>query len=726
MIFKQDFAVKKPPNKWIWVVIFLISLGGLSYIGLNPNLIEEWWWVLFSYNIIAALIASYYVFFAVSRLKQDNKEGVIGAQFTWSFIKIVPLLAIVPVLSFYIFSFQSVQDNVTRSEQTYNNFNKVFLNQIDALYQGLNTVGDDRYIDFTKVLLQQIQSYSSFQQDSEDYQNKMRAFIQGLIDKKYACSLILRDEKEVLIAQITQNDTCIVEDNQALPSQQDFIAFEDGELKLFQVQMSTQYLTKKSDKKTMSLTAVYATDPHLLRFLRQVKGFYNFAKNISFDVNTSLTKKRFLLDFSSTILLAILSVLLIVFNLINQLIRPMYNLSLATKEIAKGNYDVLVHNQEKNKDVRHLIEQFNEMAMQIKQSRQGLSTHNLYLETILKYSFGVIGLDENKNVRLINPAVKKILAIDNEQQFVDGFCNDIANKNPHLEALFLLLQDKIDQGESEWSEEIKLNLPDRHVLLSCQGAVLNADDKILGYVIIFKDISKLNRAQKKAAWGEVAMRMAHEIKNPLTPILLSAQRLRNKFIGTLKGKELEVLDKTTTVIIEQVKSMDAMVSAFADYANMPQIECKLLDLNTLIKQSIALYDAQKNINIEFDLSADVPKLLLDANNISRMLINLIKNASESAKKEHDLTINITTEYLKNEGIVRLNIKDNGNGFDESVLERVFEPYITTKEKGSGLGMAIVQNIVERHDGHIFAGNIKPHGAIITIEFNYKQKTQENV
>ncbi|SMM97945.1 Nitrogen regulation protein NtrY [uncultured Candidatus Thioglobus sp.] len=725
MIFKQDFTAKKLPDKWIWVLVFLISLGGLSYIGLNPKLIEDWWWVLFSYNIIAALIASYYVFFAVSKLKQDNKEGVIGAQFTWSFIKIIPLLAIVPVMSFYIFSFQSVQDNVARSEQTYNHFNKVFLNQIDTLYQGLNTVRDDRYIDFTKVLLQQIQSYASFQQDSEDYQNKMRAFIQGLIDKKYACSLVLRDEKEMLIAQITQNDTCIVEDNQLLPNQQDFIAFEDGESKLFQVQMSTHYFSKKSNEKIMSLTAVYATDPHLLRFLGQVKGFYNFAKNISFDVNTSLTKKRFLLDFSSTILLAILSVLLIVFRLIDQLIRPMYNLSLATKEIAKGNYDVLVHNQEKNKDVRYLIEQFNEMALQIKQSRQGLSTHNLYLETILKYSFGVIGLDENKNIRLINPAVKKILAIDNEQQFVGGFCNDITRKNSHLEALFLILQDKIDQGENAWSEEIELSLPNRHVLLSCQGAVLNTDDKILGYVIIFKDISKLNRAQKKAAWGEVAMRMAHEIKNPLTPILLSAQRLRNKFIGTLKGKELEVIDKTTTVIIEQVKSMDAMVSAFADYANMPQIERKLLDLNTLIKQSIALYDAQKNINIEFDLSSAVPKLLLDANNISRMLINLIKNASESVEKERDLTINITTEYLNNEGIVRLNIKDNGNGFDESVLERVFEPYITTKEKGSGLGMAIVQNIVEQHDGYIFAGNIKPHGAIITIEFKHKEM-QKNV
>ncbi|KAA0454944.1 MAG: GHKL domain-containing protein, partial [Candidatus Thioglobus sp.] len=269
-------------------------------------------------------------------------------------------------------------------------------------------------------------------------------------------------------------------------------------------------------------------------------------------------------------------------------------------------------------------------------------------------------------------------------------------------------------------DEIELLMSDRRALLSCQGAVLDGADKALGYVIIIKDITKLHRAQKKAAWGGVAVRMAHEIKNPLTPILLSAQRLRNKFLDKLKGKDLEIVDKTTSVIIDQVKSMDAMVSAFADYANIPQIERKLLDLNALINKAISLYDAQKNINIEFDLSGDVPELSLDANSISRVLVNLIKNAVEAVGKGQDLTILITTKYIKSKNIVRLSVEDDGSGFAESVLESVFEPYVTTKSKGSGLGMAIVQNIIEQHDGRIFAGNIEPNGAIVTIEFEYKK------
>ncbi|HAO97611.1 MAG TPA: two-component sensor histidine kinase, partial [Gammaproteobacteria bacterium] len=173
---------------------------------------------------------------------------------------------------------------------------------------------------------------------------------------------------------------------------QPFVLFEDEKTNLFQVQMSTRYLTRRPTKEYMNIVAVYATDPNLLSFLGQVKGFYNFANAIKFNVNTSLTQKSFLLDFSSTVLLTILSVLLIVFRMIDQLMRPMHNLSVASKEIAKGNYDVLVHNQEESEDMRELIGQFNEMAKQIKASRQGLDTHNLYLETILKYSFGVIGL----------------------------------------------------------------------------------------------------------------------------------------------------------------------------------------------------------------------------------------------------------------------------------------------------------------------------------------------
>ncbi len=721
MIFNQDLALKKMPKKWFWLGVFLISLGGLLYLGLNPDLIEDWWWVLVTYNLLMSFIAIYYIAYTVVKLKKDNKDGVIGAQFTWSFVKIIPLLVMVPVLSFYIFSFQTIRDNVERSQNTYDKFNKIFLQQVNALYQGVQVVRDDRYIDHTKILLKQIAHYADSNKDSKTYNQLMKIFIENLVADGWACYIELSDETGQMIAQSTRDNTCVVEGSRPSATQQAFTAFEDVQKNIFQIQMSTRYLNKKSNKASINITALYATDPHLLRFLGQVRAFYNFASNIKFEVNTSLTQKRFLLDFSSTILLTILSVLLIVFKMMDQLMRPMHNLSEAAKEIARGNYDVLVHHHEENRDMRQLIGQFNEMSRQIKSSRKGLDTHNLYLETILRYSYGVIGLDKKNNIRLINPAIGKILAIDNEQQFIGSVCEKIVEQNPHLSSLFRMTAEKFKQGLNEWSEEIELSLPNRSILLTCQGAVLDISDETLGYVIIVKDISKLHRAQQKAAWGEVARRMAHEIKNPLTPILLSAQRLRNKFLHTLKGKDLAIIDKTTSVIIDQVKSLDAMVNTFTDYANIPKIERKLVDLNMLINQSIALYDAQSNVSIELDLSGDVPELLLDANSISRVLINLIKNATESVSKQRDLQINIATRYLALEGIVRLSIQDNGDGFDKAVIKRVFEPYVTTKIKGSGLGMAIVQNIIEQHDGRIFANNALPHGAIVTIEFDYKKR-----
>ena len=243
------------------------------------------------------------------------------------------------------------------------------------------------------------------------------------------------------------------------------------------------------------------------------------------------------------------------------------------------------------------------------------------------------------------------------------------------------------------------------------------ENKSLGYVVIINDISKLNRAQKKAAWGEVAVRMAHEIKNPLTPILLSAQRLRNLFLDKLDDKDSQIINKTTQTIIDQVGSMDSMVSAFADYANTPEIRKTQSSLNALINKSASLYDNHDDVRVDLDLSGDIPKMQLDQDAISRVLINLIKNAIEARKDKSTLNIKIKTLYKPKEGLVQLTIIDDGKGFPDEIIDHVFEPYITTKDKSGGLGLAIVQNIIEQHDGQIFASNIKPHGARITIELS---------
>jgi hypothetical protein len=395
----------------------------------------------------------------------------------------------------------------------------------------------------------------------------------------------------------------------------------------------------------------------------------------------------------------------------------MHNLSVATREISSGNYDVEIKQDPKNTDMHDLIGHFNEMSRRIKLSTEGLDTHNLYLETILKYSFGVIALNQDKKIQIINPVIGNILQIEDESKFIGKSYEVIIEEHENLSPLFSFIQEKIEQNSLEWDKEIELTLNDRSRLIYCQGAILDVENKTLGYVIIINDISKLNRAQKKAAWGEVAVRMAHEIKNPLTPILLSAQRLRNLFLEKLDTKDSAIINKTTQTIMDQVASMDSMVSAFANYANTPEIQKTLSSLNSLINKSASLYDNHEGIRVDLDLSGDLPKLQLDQDAISRVLINLIKNSIEAKQEKNKLNIKIKSRVRKKEGLVRLTIVDDGKGLPEDIIDKVFEPYVTTKEKSGGLGLAIVQNIIEQHDGQIFASNVKPHGARITIEFS---------
>ncbi len=718
MTYRQPKKFVKTPPAWFWASIFLLSISGTFYLGLHPELIGHWWGYLVGFNVAFSLIAAYHIYTDVNRLKRDIGHDIVGSKFTWTFIKIVPILVIVPVLSFYIFSFQTIQDNVADSEKTFDMFSKNFIHQVDGLYEGVQAVRNERYTQQTERLLTLITSFGDFKKDAENYQSSMQIFLEGLIDKGWACQITLLDETENIIAKTAEVSNCLAVEDQPLPGTQPRTINEDSSTNVIQVKMSTRYLTRSADKNFFVVDAVYAADPGLLGFLTQVETFTRRTKNIEFDLNTSITQKRFMIDFSSTVLLAVLSALMLVFRMIEKLMKPLNNLSLATREIAKGNYDVRIEQNKDSEDVKLLIDQFNIMSSQIKTSKEGLDTHNLYLETILKYSYGVIALDQYKKIRLINPVIGKMFDIDDEQSFVGGSCAQISKQYAQLSPLFSLTSDNFKTHESEWNAELELSLVDRHLLLSCQGSVLESHNKTLGYVVIIKDISKLHRAQKKAAWGEVAVRMAHEIKNPLTPILLSAQRLRNRFMDSLQDRDLEVIDKTTNTIIDQVKSMDLMVSAFADYANTPQIERKLTNLNTVINQSIALYDEQDGLMIEFDLSDDVPDMLLDSNSLSRVLINLLKNSAESTA-DRAVTINIVTQYIPDKHLVQLTITDDGEGFNEEVLDKVFEPYVTTKIKGSGLGMAIVQNIVEQHDARIYASNVEPHGAKITIEFDYQ-------
>ena len=251
----------------------------------------------------------------------------------------------------------------------------------------------------------------------------------------------------------------------------------------------------------------------------------------------------------------------------------------------------------------------------------------------------------------------------------------------------------------------------------CRGARLPTHANLPGgHVIVFDDVTALIQAQRDAAWGEVARRLAHEIKNPLTPIQLSAERLRRKLLPQLNHLESEVLDRSTRTIVQQVESMKTMVNAFGDYARPPSMDVVPLDLNELIIDVTELYRSNPTgARVELKLDERAPLIKADGVRIRQLLHNLIKNSLEALHGAKGAILSIQTLCNNQSPWVDITVNDNGPGFPTQLMDRLFEPYVTNKPKGNGLGLAIVKKIVEEHGGMVRAENGPTGGARVFIK-----------
>ena len=716
-----------------WVSAFVLSLVGMFYLGLNPDLINSNWpYFLLFYNLVISLLAGIFLFYTIKKLKRNQSREVLGSKFTWTFIKIVPLLTLVPVLSFYLFSFQSIQDTLFKLDNRWDSFNQRVVNSVNIVHDSVTNYVSSIYADVTKANFLAIEGFIKYQIDShkktkQDQEKKevvidLIPILNSLVNSSLACQLQLYDSNNKLLAESKSDVNCTPykDVGDEMDKNQPYLYYSyknkaATEKNLIQTIVSTRYFTRSPVTDYFVLSSVYQVSDSTSNSLISLDDNFEKFKSgnvFKFSSDNSLMRKRFLVDFSTTILLTILAVLVIVIIMINRLMSPLHNLSRATQEISRGNYDVQIKSDGENTDLNLLIKYFNEMSNQIRLSREGLDTHNVYLETILQYSYGVIALDSKKRIQFLNPIVEDMLDLDKNKVYVGISYKDIAKENKKLKILVDLINKNLTN--EKWNSNIKIAFLEQNKLILCQGARLRTKSKTLGYLIVLNDITELNRAQKKAAWGEVAMKMAHEVKNPLTPILLSADRLRNNFLETLQGRDLEIMEKTTSTIIEQVKSMSIMVEAFSEFANTPKISKKPQNINSIINNVIQLYDADEEVEVSLDLNGSLPDIYLDSESIKRLFINLIKNSKEASTSDL-ININIKSEFDKTKNRVRVIIDDDGEGFDSSIIDKIFEPYASTKITGSGLGLAIVHNIVEQHNGNIFAKNIKPRGARIVIE-----------
>jgi nitrogen fixation/metabolism regulation signal transduction histidine kinase len=429
-------------------------------------------------------------------------------------------------------------------------------------------------------------------------------------------------------------------------------------------------------------------------------------------------KRLYGITLTLTLLLAFLSAAALAFVLSDRLSAPIGALVEGTRAVASGDFSQRAAVVSRD-EIGTLTQSFNRMTLQLAEAHAQAQRHQAamsqakaYFESLLaNLSAGVLAFDEEMNLRAANRSAGVILGMDfaavvgvtperweAEAPVVGGLGREIA-------AAFQR------SGGAEWEQQVERPVRGATRLLLLRGTRLPAGSEG-GAVVVFDDITHLAEAQRAAAWAEVARRLAHEIRNPLTPIQLSAERLKSKLEGKLEQADAEVLARSTQTIVNQVAALKNMVDAFSQYARSPEATVRELDLNALTREVLTLYESLGSV-VRLELAEGLPSILGDAAQLRQVIHNLLQNSQDALADTTEPRVTVATGHAG--GAIWLKVTDNGCGVPEHVLPRAFEPYVTTKPKGTGLGLAIVKKIVEEHGGTAAIANAEPRGTRVTIQ-----------
>jgi len=431
-------------------------------------------------------------------------------------------------------------------------------------------------------------------------------------------------------------------------------------------------------------------------------------------------KRLYTLALTLSLGVALLSVLLLAIMFSNRLSAPLGFLAAGTRAVAQGDFSQRqpVHRHD---ELGVLTESFNAMTHQLSeaqtaahQHQEALSAAKAYLESILaNLSAGVLSFDTEFRLRASNRSAEKILGarltqlVGTDMARWEKSAPRLVNICQAARSLFL------DKGKSTWQQQIEVDTQSgKQVLLLRGSQLLEGEER--GYVVVFDDVTQLLQAQRYAAWGEVARRLAHEIKNPLTPIQLSAERMQRRLSEKLDASDADVLTRSTQTIVNQVSALKGMVNAFSEYARSPEPDVAPIDLNALVGEVLQLYEASRP-KLLVELDQNLPTVLGDSSKLRQVLHNLLQNAEHAVVAISRPQIVVRTEAVGNS--VVLSVRDNGPGFPEQMMARVFEPYVTSKSRGTGLGLAIVKKIVEELNGSVEISNPPGGGALVEVRLS---------
>jgi two-component system nitrogen regulation sensor histidine kinase NtrY len=662
--------------------------------------------LLLNINIILLILLIFLVVRNLVKLIFDRKKRILGSRLRVRLVVAFVALSLVPTLLLFVVA----GGFVTRS------FDRWFDVQIENALQGSLEIGQAYYqnsannaLFYARQLSQRMTQEGLFESQrmadlKEFIQAKQREYSLGTVE-------VFAPDRQLLV--VAFNDQ--VPTGVTIKPESDFLnralrglevtrtqAFGEGDIirggvpvysgdrKILGVVVVDYYVPKSITNRALQISRSYEQYKHLTALKRPVKNSY--------------------------ILTLLLITLVIIFSatwfglyLAKGITVPIQQLAAGTHEVAHGNWDYQIE-AAGDDEIGTLVDSFNQMTRDLKQINLELARRGRYTETLLgNIAAGVISVDQGGNITTMNKAAEQMLGVKADQALGKNYAGVFQSE--HLRAMREIMEQMKSGGTIE--REVKIPLPDQILTAVVTAAMLRGDDENnLGIMVFLEDITQIQKVQKMEAWREVARRIAHEIKNPLTPIQLSAERLRKRYAKLLEG-DGGILDKCTSTIIKQVEDLKNLVNEFSQFARLPAAELAANDLNEIVRESLFLFkEGHKGISFQFN-KADLPTLELDRDQIKRVLINLLDNAVAAVEEKGE--IKISTSYSPASGVVLLEVADDGCGLAPEVRARIFNPYFSTKKDGTGLGLAIVSAIVADHRGNIRVRPNEPKGTRFIIE-----------
>ncbi|MBE0439038.1 MAG: HAMP domain-containing protein [Gammaproteobacteria bacterium] len=667
--------------------------------------------VIFGLGLVILILLAAILVRSLHRLYKDFKQREAGSRLTVRLVSLFVLLILVSTTIVYSFSIHFLHRGI-------NSWFDVEIEQAldDALELSRSSFGIRM-----RTLLRQTRLMSGVLSELPD--NELNHGLRELNQLSGAIEMSIWNMNGQLITSSIENPTIMVPHRpddaifRQLEQQEDYIGLDPGDNDEFQLRAAVRIPKKSLLQQDRILHVMFPVNERLSTLGKTVQDAYTDYKELSYLRKPLIT--IFTLTLSLIVLLTVLASIWFAVWISRRIVHPLQELADGTQSVASGNYNTQLTTSNHD-EIGFLVRSFNQMTQRLTQERNASQRSHRMLEQQTNYlgavlgslSSGVITLDDSYHLKTANVASSAILDVK-LQHYLEYSLTHISDKHKHLEIFVDMILTQIKRHQN-WQQQLELHPKKRRQSLMCRGTLLPND---AGWVIVFDDITTLLQAQRNAAWGEVARRLAHEIKNPLTPIQLSAERLQHKYGALLPDDQTDLLNKLTNTIIQQVDAMKDMVNDFSDYARNPGLQLAKHNIANIIKEVLALYQSHPNHSVSLKQNTDEIVLKVDSNRLRQVLHNLLKNAIE-ASEEANLPVTIEIELSQvqhnHNNWLELAVFDHGPGIPDEMLARLFEPYATNKLKGTGLGLAIVKKIIEEHHGLVWAENRNVNGACILI------------